>query len=551
MALTFDFFASLGVLILLSGGFVHRFGGVYVDLASVDTAAMLSFVLLLFMGPNSLARSRILSGLSRLLDHPKAGIHTRIFFAVTFSLLFAAHVAKHWSLNTDGFDLSFVHQALFHPLRGPFLPADISPSGSALGEHLLFSLIPLTLITSWIRVDELIFFIQTLSIALPLGLLVFRGPLRDRRGLALWLALILTLSNRSLRNALMFDFREDCFAFLGFSIALLSLHRGRIASYASGLILALLSKEHIPLIAPFLAVPILFSRDLPFSKRTRLRLAVGTILVSGVYLIVAFKVLLPYFNPIVGKASPLAYRFKEFGSTPSDILFNLVTVPKNWLILGSHLLNKQAVIYLLMLLLPRFALFFSKEAFLWAVPGLVLFGLNILSGHPGQTAMIFHYDLAGLPFLVWGTLIGIREVLLPALDRLDSGLKIKRTALLLLLALSVSDKWPLFHLTFNIPDLEQIRAHSALLSLDPEVPVLANSRLSAQVNAHDHLLVRDTPCSSLREAELGTFSGYRILDHRLAPNPDCPAPGVAPLFQNREISIYRYPIEAGSAKLSP
>jgi uncharacterized membrane protein len=543
MVRAFDVFASLAVLILLTGGFVHRFGKVYLDLASVDTAAILSLVLLAFIPAGRIRESKIMLGLERLFASPQAELQARWFFGLCFAILFVAHVAKHWSLVTDGYDLSFVHQALFFPLRGPFLPADISQSGTALGEHLLFSLVPLTLLTSWIRADELVFLIQAVSIAIPLGMILFRGPLRDRRGIALWIALILLMSNRSLRNALMFDFREDSFGLLGFTIALLALHAGRVGLYFFGLLLALLSKESMPMIAPFLAFPILWSKSLGFSSRTRKILAGVTIILSLGYLIVAFKVLMPYFNPNAGTASPLATRFKEFGASPTEILANVLTRPDNWLKLLSHIFDKYAFLYLLMLLGPRFMTFLSREALLWLLPGLALFGLNILSGFRNQTAMIFHYDLAGIPFLAWGTLIGLRDHTLPLLDKLTEEVRLKRSALLILFSLSFSEKWPLFHLTFQLPSVQQIHAHVALLRLDPEVSVLTGSRLSAQVNAHRKIRVRDESCTPAREQELRQFEGYRIMSMKTHATSDCPAPNFPPLFQNSEISIYRYSLE--------
>jgi uncharacterized membrane protein len=187
--------------------------------------------------------------------------------------------------------------------------------------------------------------------------------------------------------------------------------------------------------------------------------------------------------------------------------------------------------------------FLSREARLWFLPGLALFSLNVLSGFRNQMAMVFHYDLAGLPFLVWGMLIGLQAKILPWLDTLTPELRLKRSALLLLLALCFSEKWPMFHLTFHFPTIEQTRAHIALLRLDPEIPVLSNSMLSAQVNAHRKLLVRDEACTQARAHELQKYSGYRIIDHRKAPESDCPAPNFPPLFQNSEISIYRYSLE--------
>lgn len=551
MVKAFDFFAFLALLLLLTGGFVHRFTRFYLDLGSVDTAALISLFLLAFLKPDQVARSWTGRKLEQFLSSPEAEHHGKRFFWAVFIILFLAHTAKHWSLETLGFDLSFVHQALFHPLRGPFLPADISPSGSALGEHLLFSLAPLSLITSFLKVDEILFFVQMIAIAAPLWGLFGRTPLRGLGGRAVWLGLIFVLSNRSLRNALMFDFREDTFAFLGFSLALISLLRGKIFPYAGSLMLALLSKEHVALIAPFLSFPILFSKWFPLNRKTRIGLALFTTLLSLAYAFIAFKYLLPYFNPHVGTASPMAYRFRDFGSTPSEIMLHILTTPQSWLILLSRTVNRIGFFYLIMMLLPRFMILLSRDAFLVSIPCLALMGLNILSGYTNQMAMIFHYDLAGLPFLALGTWIGLQERVLPWLDKMEPHRMTKGTLALLLLALSFSEKWPMFHLTFQFPGLDQIEAHLALLKLDPKATVLINSPLSAQVNAHERLIVRDSPCNEERKAELERFQGFRVIDERRKPTSDCPAPAGGAVFSNRLLSIYRYPIEVDSAKLAP
>jgi len=186
-------------------------------------------------------------------------------------------------------------------------------------------------------------------------------------------------------------------------------------------------------------------------------------------------------------------------------------------------------------------IFISWDAFLFALPGLAGMGMNIICGYSNQMAMIFHYDLPMLPFLITGTLIGLAKLE----RRWSQGLAVEQINLralgLILLSLTVSDKWPLFYTTHYLPSINRISARIAMLRLDRRVPVWVNERLSAQINQHDHFMIRDGGCSPEEQKDLENFKGYRIVDETSKPTEACPRPSFLPFFQNSEISIYLYP----------
>ena len=526
---------------MVTGGFVHRFSHFYLDMSMVDTFAILSFLLLLVGWKQIEKTSKPYIMSVKLINHEEASRHSKIFYWFMFCFLFLGHTAKHWSLQTSGLDVSFVHQAMFHPFGKPFFPSDASGTGTALGEHLLFSLFPVALIAQFFRSDEFLFLIQNLSVSLPLYFLIFRSPLKPQKSVWIWVAVFVIIGNRSLRNALIFDFREDAFAFLGFSLSLMGMMRGRAFLYLAGLLLALLSKENIPFIAPFMAIPLLFGKTTAFQKRTRLFLATTTVLISVAYAAFAFKVLIPYFHPNPSIASPLSFRFGQFGSTPSEMMVNILVHPNNWWLLLKNLINKGTIIYGIMMLLPRFMMFISLDAFAFALPGLVVMTMNMVIGYDNQMAMIFHYDLPALPFLIVGTLIGLKDLIARWDQKLNSNQLNLRAMVLIILALTVSDKWPPFYTTSYFPSFERIHARIALLKLDAHLPVWINERLSAQVNQHDRYLIRDGGCPKEQSKELETFQGYRVIDETKKPEDYCPRPSFEPFFRNSEISIYRYP----------
>ncbi len=551
MSKLFDFFAGLTLILVITGGIVHRFDHLYLDLASVDTFAIVALVVLAFSWKKIEKNSKVFSGLDLTLNHPNAKNHARAFYWVSFGVLFLAHVAKHWSLKTDGYDVSFVHQAMFNPFSETFFPADISPTHSALGGHLLFSLIPLSLITQFARWDELLFLIQTLSVAVPLYWYLFKGPANLTKQGMIWALVMLALSAKSLRNAIVFDFREDAFAFLGISVALLSLIRGKIIPYFIGLIFALLSKENIPFILFFITIPLIFSTLVPLNKKTRIMVGIGSLMITATYAIIAFKFLLPYYNPNPEQSSPILLRFSQFGKTPSQIVLNIITIPKNWLLVMANLLNKNVVIYLVMMLIPRFPIFLSKDAFLFAIPGIVGMGLNIITGYSNQTAMIFHYDLAPLAFILFAMVIGLNRAFTDGFLKESIAHHKVRLVGLLFLGLSFSDKWPVFHLTFNLPTSETIEARLALLKLNRTVPVLTNAHLSAQLNQHQKMIVLEKICDETSISKVGNFEGYWITDEKERRNTGCPEPKMNAIFKNTEVAIYHYSIQPNSDKLNP
>lgn len=525
MTSLFNFFAGMILIIGVTGGVYLKAPHLQLDLATLDVWAIIALLIVAFSKGKVLKTSRF----TRLLETESENTYSRFsaFALFIFSgIMLIAHILKHWALKTDGYDVSFVHQSLFNPFGPPFFPADISRSGTALGEHLLFTLVPVSLITQFIRSDEFVFLIQTLALTLPVYFLIKNGPLKNLYKLQA-AATVIVLASRPLRNAIIFDFREDTFIFVGLIGMILSLLHRRTVLYFSFLTIALLSKENAFLVMPFFIAPLMLAKNIDFSKKTRIQMAVTTALIALVYGILAFKFLIPLWNSGSGKTSQIAERLSQFGSTPEEILRTIILSPVAWWILIQNFFTKQALLYIGKMLLPLVPFLIYREVWIWIIPGLAAMAMNIASGHHGQTSMMFHYDLIVLPCLFMGGLIGLKKI-----DTHSN----QKLVVCVLLALCVSDKWPMFHLRDNIPDAESISARKAFLALDREKPVIVNSHFSAQLTQHRKLFILSPVCSKSQISGAPDFKGYLVFD-RSAGIPDCEEGNIRPVYQNTKISI--------------
>ena len=204
------------ITLIFLGGSVFNILGAKIEIGSVTAWSILAIFIYL---PIWRKAPRLRSKLTELFSFFFKATSSRARFYILFflALSFIAHLFKHWSFNTHGYDISYVYQALFHPLRGPFFPSDFAPSGTALGEHLLFSLILITPITAFLHSDEFIVLIQHLTVMLGLYYLVFKSFMRNTPQFWAYSA-FLFLSFKTLRASLVWNFREDIFIFTGLAL---------------------------------------------------------------------------------------------------------------------------------------------------------------------------------------------------------------------------------------------------------------------------------------------------------------------------------------------
>ncbi len=488
---------ALILLMIFTGGAVLRLERGKLDLAQVSVwgAVLLLITLGLAWRGRNLSNPANLGWAGRswcwLRDHARPS-WAEVLLGATAATLFAAHVLKHWNLTTDGYDVSFVHQALFFPWQdGRWLRADILPSGSALEGHLTFSFFLLAPLTTLFRSDALLFGIQAALLFLPIAVMLRQGPLVQHRGLWLWIALLI-VSHRALRNAAVFDFREDAIAYAAFFAMGLALLRGKIPYYLLAFAVAMTSKENIFAITLFFAIPILFSRELPLGPRPRKWLAFLTLVASLIYGVLAFKYWIPAFTAGHAEAHPFFARYGAYGRSVPEIIANVAVSPALWWELTRHVFTLGTLKYLALLFGPFLVVLIagrSREVLIWlapAAPGLLM---NLAHPYQNQRAMTFHYELILLPFLILATFFAARRLA-------ESG-RGPHSAVwfwAILTALAFSDRWPAFQVRQHWPLADHLRIHFALQEWPvPETPVLVSNRLSAQVNHWPKLRISDTP----------------------------------------------------------
>ncbi|MBG58953.1 MAG: hypothetical protein CMJ16_00700 [Peredibacter sp.] len=454
-------------LLIVLGGSVFEIAGAKIEIGSVTVWAILAiFIYLPMWKRNPHLRSDLTKIYTKLFSFSPKKARIYILFFIGLSLI--AHLFKHWSFNTHGYDISYVYQALFHPLRGPFFPSDFAPSGTALGEHLLFSLILITPITAFLHSDEFIVLIQHLTVMLGLYYLVFKSFMRNTPQFWAYSA-FLFLSFKTLRASLVWNFREDIFIFTGLALFIYCIANRYLLRGLIFAILLLITKESVCLILPFVAIPIVFDRDLEI-KHSKL-LAITLVALSGIYFIVGYKFLLPHFA--AGKmTSPFLVRFGDWGNSPSEVVINLITSPPVWWDAFKRLMAPFNIKYYLALLLPTLIIIGkNKRALLWLFPGIMGILMNAITGYKSQTSMSYHYDLIVLPFIFTSisiALIDYRDIFQ------------KRLVWAMIFAVTLSGRWPGFYINKFMISSEDLSAQRIVNSLDTKL--IAGNRMSAQVN---------------------------------------------------------------------
>ena len=158
------------------------------------------------------------------------------------------------------------------------------------------------------------------------------------------------------------------------------------SKFAVFLVLSLLAKETI-------ALPVACFSAYALVRRRSLKWAVLPASCSAVYLILAWKVLLPIWGDLENQIYSRPWYFGEYGQTPGQIVQYLVEHPTK---LIDTMLTPNRLRYLFQLLIPLlFVLPFGNWAWLLALPNLVM---NLLSSNDGMQQITWHYSVfpAGL-----------------------------------------------------------------------------------------------------------------------------------------------------------
>ena len=477
---------------MITGGWVyHRF-----EFSSLDAWVWILILLTLAYRKVTSRLPTYFEKLTQLLERSSRLPPRRVVSAVlgVFFLLFLAHSLKHLSLKTHSYDLTFLHQPLLHashPIHATqAMKCDLCLNGTFFGEHLSFTLYllkPITLFFSHFSFADFgVFFLQALIIALGLLALLPTGALRKNR--ELWfLAALVFLSSRSLRNSVVWDFREDSLIFLFLCMFLGALSLGRVWLSLACAALACLTKENVAFILPFCALPLLLDSSLLLNRRQRVFLASTLLIFTGVYAAFSFSFLIPHYNGHTQASNIIAVRFPGLGNTPKEIVVHLLTHPSAWwMLIRTKFLHAITLKYLVLLFGPMALLLWVAP--LWVIPALPGLAMNLLSAAETQRSLQFHYDLMILPFLFFATLQGFkRQAARIEVTGLQNPRARARWTWTLLVALAFSGRWPGRAITENWPSLSTIRDSAFLSHLESSRPTAATAKTLAQLSHLDEL----------------------------------------------------------------
>ncbi len=406
--------------------------------------------------------------------------------ALAFTLI---HVLRHWSFHTHLFDQGVIEHFLTQSWSTRWFACDICPNADFRSAHLAYSLAAFASVAGIFRSHEVLFALQSAIVTLAITLLITRGPLQGDR--FKWvLAFFILLCHPAIRTAWTWDFREDHVAFLGLSVAAVGAYRGSVAWLGIGSLVALLSKENMAFILPWLyaAAWLRYRLDRKATVHRTVAL-IAWLLVAAAWAWFSFRVLLPTYGSGAQGTHEIVLRFPGLGSTPEEVTRNLITRP--WLLAALLLkkaFSKTGLHYLVLVLGPWAVLYFSRSAgraWIWifaAIPGLMM---NLVSGAETQRSLQFHYDLVILPFLALAALEGLKRA-----DR-------RGVVAALFVALLFSGRWPGLQLRENWPSGDDLARREWIERIPADGVLASNDLLFAQISLRDRIRYFPTPASAV------------------------------------------------------
>ena len=170
----------------------------------------------------------------------------------------------------------------------------------------------------------------------------------------------------------------------------------RLLAAAPFLVLAVLTKEELPLVVAGLGVWYALARG---QRVAGTLLAIGGLALGAFYL----GFVIPHFRE--GAAPAFYERYDAVGGSPTGIVETAFTDP---LVLIRAVTEGRDLTYLLQLSLPLAGLFLAAPFLL--LPALPELAANLLSEVPTQTSIEFHYTAPIAPFLVTAAVLGVARV---------------------------------------------------------------------------------------------------------------------------------------------
>ena len=316
-------------------------------------------------------------------------------YLITFTIL---SFSKHYSFNSSG-DLSLFDRVIWNASKGrfSFTLFDSSPC-SLLGRHFSPIVFFLSLFYLLWEDPRMLLVIQSLVLALP-ALIIYRLAKEKLKNefIALSFSAAYLLSPL-LQWGNVSDFHQSAFAPLFILLVFYFLQKRKFAKYALFLGLLLLCKEDTTFYAFTFGFYAFF-----FQKERKVGLL--TMLISILWGITVFRIVIPYFRGDLGQNYWLAEKFVQrydwLGDRPLDfvktIFFKPVYVFKN--LFTAVRIRPIAHLFIPTMFLPLF----SPSTFLLVLPPLFQ---NLLSNYYWQKNLLAQYSFPVIAFIFIASIYG-------------------------------------------------------------------------------------------------------------------------------------------------
>ena len=317
-----------------------------------------------------------------------------VIVSISTLILLISSIARHELFNSGG-DLAFFDQCVYLISQGK------QPISSTLGFHILadhaaWILYFVALLYKIYPSVYWLFGVQSTALALgavPTYFLAIKGGLTKNQAITIAAAYLLY---PLIYNANLLEFHPDTIAVPALLTAVLSARTKKIVWFCVSVLIILGCKAVLSLTVVAMGVWLLL-----FEKR---RLYGVIAIISGsAWFVIANKIIIPFFGSEAALVSRHFYRYSYLGNSFSETLQIILFRPQ---IIISNIFSIINLEYLSFLLAPIIWGLIPKymTPLIGAIPCLAL---NILSNHPSQKNLIWHYSLPVIPFLMLAIIASI------------------------------------------------------------------------------------------------------------------------------------------------
>ena len=429
---------------------------------------------------------------------PRLVLGLVLLYALVFAIL---SVQQHQSFQTHAFDLGNMDQAVWNTAEGrPLEFTNWEGGTNRLAAHVEPVLLLVAQVYRFWPDPATLLVLQ--SVVISLGALpafwLARRVLRSDFAAAVFAGSYLL--SPALEIANLADFHAVAFSSALLLYAFYFVYRRQYWGFAAFAVLAMGTKEHVPLSVFLMGLYILVVQ--------RQRWVGGvTCAVAFVWAAIAFGVIIPHFNP--QGVSPYLSRYDRLGGSPGQMVWNMVTNPGATV---AILTEQTRLEYLSGILGPTLYLsLLSPATLVMTVPD---FAINLLSNFTESYAGRAHYGAVLVPFVTVSAILGagfVRRLLNmvhPAAGQ--AGVSLLSVAVLVSAVLSFREQ-VLLPLTDHLPSVTDHHAvvQGVLKLIPAEAAVSAGSTLNPHVSRRRQLSLYP----DIAKAE------YIVLDVTSSPYP--------------------------------